>query len=128
MSQPGSRRRCSYGDVVMIGLVLLFLLMLLLAAAGGMAALTGRYVARAEVDEEPVLVGRLAVRIDDGLDRTAYAVESLVSSRPIDDTDDLLADRAADPARRRTTYLVMGAGLLGLAATMALGLVMVTNG
>lgn len=69
--------------------------------------------------------GRLASRMTEGLDRTARAVDVLVERRP---GEEVPRARPGDPQRQRATYVVLGAGLLGLAVVLVLGLVLVVAG
>lgn len=102
---------------------------LLMAAAGGMLLAAARQV---EVERSGSFVtagrlpgGRLALRMQDGLERTALAVDVLVDLSP---ENEVLRTREPDPDLRRATNVVMGAGLIGLAAVMMLGLVLLLVG
>jgi hypothetical protein len=93
-----------------------------------LAALVGAVVLRAGRELEgsrgiPVAArGSVAARVDAGLQRTRLAVEELVL--PETDTAEVMPSAAAQ-RNRAQTYVIIGTGLLGLAAAVLIGLLLV---
>lgn len=110
-------------DIMLLGLFVA----LLMLAAGALSLLVARHAAPVQdgyVEEQDAdhtgRVERIAARVHDGVGRTANAVDVLVDRRPADEV--LRAPSA--PEAQRTTWAVMGAGLLGLGAVLAVGVVL----
>jgi len=105
----------------MLALTLTGIVVLVLATAVGAVVLrAGRQLEGAR--GIPVAArGTVAARVDAGLQRTRLAVEELVM--PETDTAELMPSAAA-LRNRAQTYVVLGTGLLGLAAAVLIGLLL----
>jgi hypothetical protein len=110
-------------------MLLLLPVALLVAAFGGMLIAAARQVEAdrpdSDVTDGVLPGGRLAVRMRNGLERTAQSVDVLVERRP---REELVRAKELDPELRRTTGIVLGLGLIGLAGVMVLGLVLLQMG
>jgi len=106
-------------------LIALVPLVVVLLVVGWLFLVAGEQVGPTPDHKAGSLPGnRLASRMTDGLDRTARAVDVLVTRPP---SEESLPVQAGDPRQQRATYVVLGGGLLGLAVVLVLGLVLVLS-